>query len=59
MTRSDADNVIGDRVAAAGLLERLVAMMDRGELAAPAWYRERLVGAIACLGSPGAADGRM
>ena len=39
---------------AAELLRRLVAMIDSGELNAPAWYRERLIGAAVALAVPNA-----
>jgi hypothetical protein len=38
-----------DRTEAAAILRRLVGMIDRGELDAPAWYRERLIGAAIAL----------
>jgi hypothetical protein len=34
---------------AAEALRRVIARIDRGEVAAPAWYRERLVGAMLAL----------
>jgi hypothetical protein len=34
---------------AAEVLRRVVERIDRGEVDAPAWYRERLVGAILAL----------
>jgi hypothetical protein len=37
--------------AAAEVLKRVVERIDRGEVAAPAWYRERVVGAV--LARPG------
>lgn len=41
---------------AAEVLRRVVERIDRGEVAAPAWYRERLVGAMLAL-DPTAATG--
>jgi hypothetical protein len=41
MTRSDADALIGDRQAAAALLERLVAMMDHDEVSRASGWCDR------------------
>jgi hypothetical protein len=42
---------------AAEVLRRVVERIDHGELVAPAWYRERLVGAMLTL-DPGSATRR-
>jgi hypothetical protein len=36
---------------AAEVLKRVVERIDQGEVEAPAWYRERLVGAVIALNS--------
>jgi hypothetical protein len=41
---------------AAEVLKRVVERIDRGEVAAPPWYRERLVGAMVAL-DPGSSPG--
>lgn len=39
------------------VLRRVVTRIGRGEVAAPGWYRERLIGAmLACAREPGKAD---
>ena len=38
-----------ERHAAAETLGRVVAQIDGGEVDAPAWYRERLIGAVIAL----------
>ena len=43
---------------AAQVLKRVVERIDQGELAAPGWLRERLVGAMLALGLGRATEGQ-